>query len=407
MVRTLDKGALPSPVLHAMDEGEELAISYTQARGQDVRSLPPARVRAFTTAASIARLTGEGAEVRALARDGRPVNERGEDGQYLHPHAAKVARACDALEGAERVVRFGSRRKAADNLVSANSGTQILEPSEEAVLTLPWRDVAPPGVEPEFGRTSMELSKISSFGQAEVRADMQGNFPQASVSLTPSTQRIGYFMIESATDPLRLAQARHGQLDLSGLLDMVAIRQMEHARGVAAYVGDSARGWSSIATGYATPEDKTSIAVDTATVAALLTGVQAVIEAAVQAAGDGYPMNYCQLAQDIMGRLRGHLDNGVSGIEFLRGAYPNITFTESLVLKTAVTADESLMLVGHRSGGGPNQPILGMQMLTADRDTVIAYADGVRTRSLRIAACAGSYSPYNELQLAGRFDTVA
>lgn len=416
MIQLVDFGALPQPVKIATVQAQDLAHDYTRVRNdwaQDSlgrRVVPPSRVGRIAQMlllSDVPSLAGHRQAMDQLFREGHNPAERLADGRLVHATLAPVVLTWEAMRRAQDTAHDSIVHKAQDASQSTVTATQQLKPADELVQTLEWREVAPPGPSIQFGAVVLELPKLASTGKPEVRDSLKGKMPQFGTGMSVTTAKVGYIMGEMSTDALQVAQWGRSQVNFSQMLDAIAAREMEDQMGLLAYSGASEYGWSSA---LGTPNDYLTVKVD-GTVALLVTGLLNVIDAYGQALGTSnlrsYNATYCQVSQKIAQRLRHPYGDasGRSGWEYIRAAYPNISFSESTVLDN-MASGESWVVVGHRSGGGAGQAILGMQTLGDDRDMIMVYQAGLETRTLRLRSFAGTYSPYDELRYSAKFDTV-
>ena len=400
---------LPEVVRDSMRHGDYLARQHVAAKGGDPLFVADSSRRAWTVLSGLSTIPAMGFSVDDLGDLARlpTAPNMAKDGRYVHGKFAKGLKVGDAYAQAQLQQR---QQIAKDAVVSATAATQIVKGADELKQTLPWRALAPPTVKPIWGYSSMEVMLPASFGASGVHGNMAGPFEQIKANQGLTTAKIGYIINEVSADPLMIAQASLGGMNLEQFTGMAADLAQELTVGKIVMFGDAAYGWTSA---LGTITDSTSVKVD-GTVALLVTGVRAVITAYRNGLGsvaEAFDANFCVVSLAISEALGGPLstsDSTVSGWEYLRKLYPGIEWTVSSSLDNhPAHTGNSVISVGHHGPSkGPNAVIWGPQALVDDGDTLFSYQDGLRRRTLRLRSIAGTYNPYSELVVTHRFDTV-
>lgn len=402
---------LPSLIQDSMQIGAELARNHAIVRGQNPATVDSNKIRCWSVLCGMVGVDGldlRMQDLRAAANTPRPPNEI-KDGQYVHRGLAPALQVADF---------FAARRKAAadaikqhhDAMISATVGTQIVKGTEEPQQVLPWRELAPPTVSPEWGASTMEIPKLKRFGTSGVHGSLDGPFQQVKAGAEYSTAQVGYILVETYTDPLLEAQAARGAINLRQILDMNAELSQEHRLGMIAMFGDSAYNWSSA---LGTITDKTTVKVD-GTVALLVEALQVMHDAYRDGMGsvlDAFRPNFGMLSDKIAQRLTRPYDSSepaVLGIDVLQRTTPGVKWVVSSSLDNHPShSGNSIACIGHRGPSrGSNAVIYGPQMLADNADTIFIYQDGLKRKALRLRSCAGAFNPHSELIVAHRFDTV-
>lgn len=400
---------LPEIVLDSMNQGDYLARQHVAAKGGNPLFVADSSRRAWTTLVGLSTIKGLNVSFDDLAELAKlpTAPNIAKDGKYLHQ---KFARALSIGDAYARATAKQREQIAKDAVVSSVGATQIVKGAEELKQSLPWRALAPPTVKPEWGRSSMEVYLPGSFGASGVHGNMAGPFEQIKVNQTVSNAKIGYVINEVSADPLMIAQASMGGMNLEAFSGMAADLAQELQIGKIVMFGDSAYDWSSA---FGTITDSTSVKVD-GTVALLVTGIRAVVTAyrtGLGSVAEAFDANFCVVSLAISEALGGPLaaeDSSRSGWDYLKALYPNITWTVSAALDNhPAHSGNSLISVGyHGPSQGPNAVIWGPQALCDDADTLFSYQDGLRRKTLRLRSIAGTHNPYSELVVTHRFDTV-
>lgn len=400
---------LPEIVRDSMRHGDFLARQHAIAKGENPMFVADSSRRSWTILAGLSTIPAMGFCVEDLGELARlnTAPNMAKDGKYVHGKFAKGLKVGDAYAQAQMKQR---EQIAKDAVVSATAATQIVKGADELKQSLPWRDLAPPTVKPIWGYSSMEVMLPASFGASGVHGSMAGPFEQIKANQGLTTAKIGYIINEVSADPLMIAQASLGGMNLEAFTNMAADLAQELTVGKIVMFGDSAYDWSSA---FGTITDSTSVKVD-GTVALLVTGIRAVVTAyrtGLGSVAEAFDANFCVVSLAISEALGGPLsaeDSSRSGWDYLKALYPNITWTVSAALDNhPAHSGNSLISVGyHGPSQGPNTVIWGPQALADDADTLFSYQDGLRRKTLRLRSIAGTHNPYSELVVTHRFDTV-
>lgn len=401
--------SLPEVVRDCMRHGDFLARQHVAAKGENPLFVGDSSRRSWTILAGLSTIPAMGFSVDDLGELARlpTAPNMAKDGKYIHGKFAKGLKVGDAYAQAQLQQR---QQIAKDAVVSATAATQIVKGADELKQTLPWRDLAPPTVKPIWGYNSMEVMLPASFGASGVHGNMAGPFEQIKANQGLTVAKIGYIINEVSADPLMIAQASLGGMNLEAFTNMAADLAQELTVGKIVMFGDSAYGWTSA---FGTITDSTSIKVDGA-VATLVAGIRAVFTAYRTGLGpvaEAFDANFCVVSLAISEALGGPMstsDSSVSGWDYLRKLYPGVKWTVSVSLDNhPAHSGNSLISVGHHGPSkGPNAVIWGPQALVDDTDTLFSYQDGLRRKTLRLRSIAGTHNPYSELVVTHRFDTV-
>ena len=321
-------------------------------------------------------------DIFAMARDGKPLflDEFTEDG--LRTQTGQVARELDAvfkIEGAVKRARDAQATKTATTQVVAGVATG-------PEITFGYNDVILPGAQPEFGKQTMELAGLNTFGEVKVQGDMDGGFGQFTDGLDAVTKRIAMFTVEYATDPWTQAVASHQGYNRAQSLADGAERLMNERIGQTVYLGQSAFGWKGI-------KDIKSIAASSFTLSSSTVDqtVANILEQLRLYKVDNlnrFPATNVQFSTELMAKLEGTMSsNALSGIKYLRETRPEITFTEEVFLNQ-IESSLVHMVITHKANDAGGRP-RGLQGLWSRTNLIYPYTQGMTTKTLRVRLYAG------------------
>ena len=321
-------------------------------------------------------------DIFAMARDGKPLllSEMTEDG--LRTQTGDVARSLDAIAKIEKGVK-----RAHDAQATKNATTQVVAGvATGPEITFGYNDLVLPGAQPEFGKQTMELAGLNTFGEVKVNGDMDGGFGQLTDGIDAQTRRIAMFTVEYASDPWTQAVASHQGYDRARSLADGAERLMNERIGMTVYLGQSAFGWKGI-------KDIKSIAASGLTLSALTVDqtVANIIEQIRLYDVDNlnrFPATNVQLSTELMAKLKGTMSsNAISGIEYLRQVEPNITFTQEVFLNQ-IESSLNHLVITHKANDAGGRPY-GLQGLWSRTNLIYPYTQGLTTKTLRVRLYAG------------------
>ncbi len=321
-------------------------------------------------------------DIFSMARDGKPLflDEFTEDG--LRTQTGQVARELDAVfkvEGAVKRARDAQATKTATTQVVAGVATG-------PEITFGYNDLVLPGAQPEFGKQTMELAGLNTFGEVKVNGDFDGGFGQLTDGIDAQTRRIAMFTVEYASDPWTQAVASLQGYDRARSLADSAEQLMNERIGMTVYKGEAAFGWKGI-------KDIKSIAASSFTLSSSTVDqtVANILEQLRLYKVDNlnrFPATNVQFSTELMAKLEGTMSsNALSGIKYLRETRPEITFTEEVFLNQ-IESSLVHMVITHKANDAGGRP-RGLQGLWSRTNLIYPYTQGMTTKTLRVRLYAG------------------
>ena len=322
-------------------------------------------------------------DIFAMARDGKPLllSEMTEEG--LRTQTGDVARSLDAISKIEK----GVKQRARDAQATKTATTQVVAGvATGPEITFGYNDLILPGAQPEFGKQTMELAGLNTFGEVKVNGDMDGGFGQLTDGLDAQTRRIAMFTVEYASDPWTQAVASHQGYNRAQSLADAAEQLMNERIGMTVYLGQSAFGWKGI-------KDIKSIAASSFTLSSSTVDqtVANILEQIRLYEVDNlnrFPATNVQLSTELMSKLEGTMSsNALSGIKYLRETRPEITFTKEVFLNQ-IESSLVHMVITHKANDAGGRPY-GLQALMGRTNLIYPYTQGMTTKTLRVRLYAG------------------
>lgn len=373
---------------HAL-AGQALAREHAQARGEDATFGEIAQWTFAHSALASARF-GHGAEadLRVVARDGADLGAP--DIRKRTDALGRIARACDAM-GRVRQASMQARRdeaRAEDALLGSAQGVQYAgRPVEARVHGIPWDVIAPPHSDPpELGKSTWTRQKLRGTGEAALGNNLQAVQNRAEIDLEEYSAPINCFLVETATDPLALAQASHSGIALAQGQERAALRALNKAIGNLVYNGSTNFNYEGILnfTGM-TPTEGSATAIGTETVDNVVKGIVSIMTAYYANAGDHFPPQVIQVAQTVYSKLQNPLSSqAISGLAYLEQTL-GVRLSSAIYLNSR-TIDSATKHGVVIANNGPD----GLATAIAPAPLVFAYQDGMQDKVLYVQPFAGA-----------------